>query len=234
MNRFEWFKAVLQSGVSDRAKALAGALAVEFANNETGQINPALDTLADYLRTSVDTVRRALADLITGGWLARNVGRGKGRTSNYTLMSPGSVVPFRAAQRSETTPEKVATDLPKRSQDCHLSEGGKGSRTAPKRSQNCKGHIKQEQSSEQKGRATDRPRPDLSCRVDRGSDAAQDWAEWLARHGHPTLKALTRLHRGGAYDLPYLRPPRDCDEVQARITAHVIAWAKGARDADAA
>jgi len=41
LNRFQWLKVVLQSGaVSMTAKAIASALAVQYANDLTGKINP--------------------------------------------------------------------------------------------------------------------------------------------------------------------------------------------------
>ena len=46
INRFEWLKAVMQAEVlTPTAKNVATALAVQFANAETGQINPSQETL---------------------------------------------------------------------------------------------------------------------------------------------------------------------------------------------
>lgn len=227
INRFEWLKAVLQADVPDRGKALAAALAVEFANDETGQTNPSLDTLATYLRTSVDTVRRACADLCAGGWLAREVGRGRGRKSGYVLLSPGSVVAFKAAP-------KVAAAPVKRSQPCKVSAGGKGSSPAAKRLQDCKPHIRKEQSSEQRAGAPSAPRFDLLRRIELGSAAAEHWDTWLTQRGLPTLAELIKLHRDGAVFLPFRIPPSPSDNVQIRIAEGVIKWAMGARDAAAA
>ncbi len=226
INRFEWLKAVLQADVPDRGKALAAALAVEFANDETGQTNPSLDTLATYLRTSVDTVRRACADLCEGGWLAREVGRGRGRKSGYVLLSPGSVVAFKAAP-------KVAAAPLKRSQPCKVSAGGKGSKPAAKRLQDCKPHIRQEQSSEQ--RAGARPAAHLSCKVESGGWKALEWNKWLSDQGLRTdLASLKALHMEGGYDLPFATPPRPHHQTEHRIALEVIKWAMGARDAAAA
>ena len=51
INRFEWLKAVLQAeGLTPTAKTVASALAVKFFNEESGQMNPTQETLADFLK----------------------------------------------------------------------------------------------------------------------------------------------------------------------------------------
>lgn len=58
LNRFEWYKAVLQAeGLSATTKNVAGALAIQFANNDSGQINPSQETVSDYLKVHKDTVK---------------------------------------------------------------------------------------------------------------------------------------------------------------------------------
>ena len=221
INRFEWLKAVLQSDILDRAKVLASALAIQFGNDETGQINPALDTLATYLRTSEDTVRRALADLIKTGWLARTVGMGRGNRSAYVLLSPGSVVALRPAQGG-----RKATEAPKQKvARVQSNVAGKGRTAAAKRSHGCNSHIMQEQSSEQRKGA--RPSPHLSVRVAGGSWQALEWNKWLSDEGERiALADLKALHVPGGYDLPWSVPPRQ-NPVQRRIALNVIAWARG-------
>lgn len=64
LNRDEWLKAVTQAEcVNDAAARVATALVTQFANNETGQLNPSVKTPARYLKKSPDTLKRA-----TGIW----------------------------------------------------------------------------------------------------------------------------------------------------------------------
>jgi len=93
INRFEWLKAVTQcDGLMPISKVIATALAIQFANDETGQINPSVPTLASYVKTSKDTIKRGIRALVKAGWLDRSEGRGRGNHTNYTLCSPGKVV----------------------------------------------------------------------------------------------------------------------------------------------
>ncbi|WP_321363052.1 helix-turn-helix domain-containing protein [uncultured Celeribacter sp.] len=96
LNRYEWLKAVLQlPEVAASTKNVAAALAIEFANDETGKICPALPTLAEYLKLSIATIKRAIRELVTLGWLDRSEGRGAGNFTRYLLKSPGKIIPFR-------------------------------------------------------------------------------------------------------------------------------------------
>lgn len=217
INRFEWLKAVLQSDLLDRAKVMASALAVQFGNDKTGQINPSLSTLCDYLRMSEDTARRALADLSKAGWLARTIGRGRGNSTAYALLSPGNVVPLRS-------PVSGRQGQDKRSHQCKVNSAGKGSTDAPKRSHRCNSHIKEEQSFEQKERA--RPSPHLQAFVKSGSWQATEWGIWLGERRELPLAALHRLHVEGGYNLPWSTPPNPSDEVATGVVLAVIEWAK--------
>ena len=155
INRLEWLKAVLQAEVTDRAKGLASALAIQFDNDQTGQINPGLDTLCACLRMGEDTVRRAIADLPSGGWLGRILGRGRDNKSVFVLLSPDIVVARRPVRNAE--------------------------QAAPKRSRNCGSPCKAEHSSEQKAGA--RPAAHLAVLVESGGWKALDWNTWLSDQG---------------------------------------------------
>lgn len=114
INRFEWLKAVVQSGgLKDRTKTVGAALAVQFANDETGQINPSVRTLANYTTQSIDTVKRAVKELVDDGWLGRTEGRGRGNKTAYVLGSPGRVVSIstqsKGGNRAPLTERKGAT-----------------------------------------------------------------------------------------------------------------------------
>lgn len=231
MNRFEWLKAVAGSEVSDRAKAVATILAIKFCNEQTGQLDPSIEAIATASGRSIDSAKRAIRDLIKAGWLARSEGRGRGNTSQYTLLSPGKVVAISSAKKgAQMHPNKGGRTAPSQAQK-GAELPAKGCRTAPS-------HYKDEQSFEQKGResATARPSPHLSAQIAEGSDAAQEWDDWLAAHGKPTLAELTALHVAGAYELTHKRPPRPTDTTAHMIALRLVDWAenKGARHDHAA
>ena len=103
LNRYEWLKAVLQlPEVAGSTKTVAAALAIEFANDETGKICPALTTLAEYLKLSIATIKRAIRELVTSGWLDRTEGRGAGNFTRYLLKSPCKIIPFRHRKKGSS------------------------------------------------------------------------------------------------------------------------------------
>lgn len=224
INRFEWLKAVLQSDLPDRAKVLASVLAVQFGNDETGQINPGLDRLAQYTRSSEDTVRRGVADLEKAGWLARTLGQGRGNRSVYVLLAPGNVAVLRPAMKPVNRQNSATVQPAKRSQSCNLKGKIKGGSPAAKRSQTCKPLYKEEQSFEQKGQA--RPAPYCRAEIKAGSWHALEWNKWLSDRGLPSLASLKALHIEGGYSTPYRTPPRSYEDTQNRISLTVIEWAK--------
>lgn len=122
INRFEWQKAVLQSAdLNATAKALASAMAVQFANDETGQLNPSVTTLADYLKASKASIKRAVKALVDGGWLGRTEGRGRGNRTVYRLLSPGRVVALPARKKgAESAPKKGRTHAPSPEKGCRF------------------------------------------------------------------------------------------------------------------
>lgn len=123
VNRFEWAKAVLGSqGLNSRAKTVTAVLALKFANDATGQLNPKVATIAEASGASPDTVKRAISDLVKGKWLHRTEGRGRGNATVYTLRSKATIV---ALERDE-----------KKGQCCTFN-WRKGCNAAPKRGQCC-------------------------------------------------------------------------------------------------
>ncbi|MGR3761097.1 helix-turn-helix domain-containing protein [Roseobacteraceae bacterium NS-SX3] len=103
LNRFEWLKAVLQSReLTSSAKAVASALAVQFANNETGELNPSQETLVEYLGMSLATIKRCIRQLVELGWLLRTEGRGAGNYTEYGLRAPCKIIPFRRKKKGSS------------------------------------------------------------------------------------------------------------------------------------
>lgn len=100
INRFEWLRAVTQAeNLLPAAKVIATALSVQFADDKTGRINPKVTTLADYVKMSVDTVKRAIRALADAGWLGRTEGRGRRNHTSYTMCSRVKSSHFRPKRR---------------------------------------------------------------------------------------------------------------------------------------
>jgi hypothetical protein len=232
INRFEWIKAVLRSGLLDRAKVVAASLALENFNEETGQCNPNQSTIADNIGRSLDTVKRGLEDLAKAGWLVHVATNGRGNWTGYVLTSPGNIVLIRPAKKSVHDANSAVNAAARGGQRSGASLA-KGGSAAKKGGQRCFSHIRKEQSSEQK--AGGRPRPDLAVEVEAGSWKAMKWNGWIADNGYRTdLRSLSALQtKGGNYLLPWGVPPHGAG-TQAAIAKKVIEWAMEARNAAAA
>ncbi|UWR22636.1 helix-turn-helix domain-containing protein [Sulfitobacter sp. S190] len=215
LNRFEWAKAVLQvEGLSGAAKTIAAALAIQFANAETGQINPSQETLADYLKLHRDTIKRAMRELRNAGWLMAIGDGGRGKAPRLRLLTPRKIIAFRAKQGGVNHPAQAE----KRGEDLQQ----KGGEIAPS-------HYKEEQSLEQRRRQipTKRPSaldPHMETRFEGNAtegpraipkdkwDALNDWGEWLSNQGLPKLIELPLVQiaeKTGAiyFWLPSIKPP---------------------------
>jgi len=245
VNRFEWLKGALQSpDLNSTAKALASALAVQFTNDETGQTNPKVTTLAEFLGMSVATVKRAIVDLVKARWLHRTEGRGNGNRTRYTLVSPGKIVRFRARQTAKSAPEKGAEMTPFTGSDLSLQANSKGSDTSFHRLKSEPSYI--EQSLEQKGAPADAfrnhtftgnafPGPILIKSSDHEKLGA--WGRWLRSQGFPALSVFnlerSNAKKGSVYlALPWRTPPDRPDMVaEARAFFAQILDEEGARHA---
>lgn len=213
INRYEWAKAVRKADLPDRAKTVSAALAYDFANAETGQCNPSVETLAAHLCVSTDTIKRAIGDLEAAGWLGRAVGRWRGQTTSYTLLSPGNVVALTVKKGGQqSTPNPVR----------------KGGSTAQKGGQYCTPHIKQEQSKEHRASANDaRPVPQVFV-IHHGNRREAAWNEWLQKNGWPSLRELNRPisdGEGTGWDMPLRLPPSADHETENRIAEKYLSWA---------
>lgn len=203
LNRFEWQKAVLQvRSLTSTAKLVASALSVQFANDDTGQLNPGLTTLMEFLGLPLSTLKRAIRQLIDAGWLSRTEGRGAGNCTNYTLLAPCKIVPFRPRKKGSKA---------------SLSNKKKGSQVVQKGSTHELSY--KEQSKEQMARPS--PSPDLPDERQSGEALKfvpggggyfeREWDDALRSFGLPSLhRSLPQVvHEGRrGYDLPDLCPAR--------------------------
>ncbi|WP_424978399.1 helix-turn-helix domain-containing protein [Leisingera sp. S232] len=201
INRFEWLKAVLQvRNLNSTAKLVASALSVQFANDETGQLNPGLATLMEFLGLPLSTLKRAIKQLIDAGWLSRTEGRGAGNCTRYNLLAPQKIVPFRPNRKGP---------------EVSLSDQKKGSPVVQKGP--TVGPSYEEQSIKQKARHS--PSPDLPADRQSGETLRfvpggggyfeREWDDALRRFGLPMLsRGLPQVIENGrkGYTLPDLLP----------------------------
>lgn len=222
INRFEWLKAVMQcDGLNPGAKLVASAMAVQFANDETGQLNPSVQTLANYVKASTDTVKRAVKSLVQAGWLGRTEGRGRGNKTTYRLASPGKIITLSRPEKGAKSPQiKGGTAAPlreKKGANLHR----KGGKSAPS-------YI--EQSLEQKERAWDAFAKhrfpgnftDGAMYLDKSKQYHDltAWSEWLRKHGLPKLCEMPISAKSGKstiFALPYRTPPNREDQVKEAV-----------------
>ncbi|MGK7758033.1 helix-turn-helix domain-containing protein [Marinovum sp. B10] len=120
--RFRWLNALTADpDLSDRAFRVGVILAFTFANAGTARCDPSNAQVAEVLGRSADTVKRAVAELVAGGWITRKPGRHTGAPSKYAFVLRASVVPFPSAKRGQICTERGANLHPKRGANLHPS-----------------------------------------------------------------------------------------------------------------
>lgn len=227
LNRFEWLKAVLQvDGLSGTAKALASALAVQFFNDDTGQLNPSQKTLADFLKVHEDTVKRLLRELRNAGWLVSIGDGGRGKAPKLRLLSPSKIIPFRPAKGGRIAPQSA----PERGADMHPKAEKRGADLQEKGGGNIPRHYKEEQYKEQRARpwkAFSNHRFPGNCTdgvmyLDKSKHYHEltAWSDWLRSQGFPDLCALPiRVETGKAtlFALPFRKVPEGEEQTKAAL-----------------
>lgn len=128
--RQEWAQAVRAAhGLSMTARLVGQALALDFANRDTGQCNPSRKKLAEHLGVHESTIKRALAELVNGGWLSKTTATARNRTAQHTFLIPGKsrgeVVKFPTEKASNAGQKRPAID------------GGTGGKSEPNAGQIC-------------------------------------------------------------------------------------------------
>lgn len=218
INRHEWLKAVTQDdSLTDRAKVMAVALWT-FSNDDTGQLNPTVPTLADYVKRNIATVKRAVADLVLAGWLSKTEGRGRGNRTSYELLSRGKVVAFRVDNHpSNSAPKKGAT--------VRFKGKEKGAAVLTKGCSSAPFYNKEEQPYEQRDDVRQRYRlhyftgnnyPGLTLVASSNRDALYAWGRWLKEQGFPALdhypiEILGKKNGSSFFSLPWKTPPTEAD-----------------------
>ncbi|WP_176445151.1 helix-turn-helix domain-containing protein [Maliponia aquimaris] len=202
------------------AKMLAQVLALDFANRDTGQCNPSRQTLADHMGVSEATVKRALADLISAGWLGKTGVTARKRTASYAFLSPGKVVAFgqrpqdnAGHKRPATAPGTRVKSAPNAGHIC----------TAPYRGRN---QVKN-QSACPTASEQDCPVRQV-FEIAPGSHRHVAWDGWLAAHGWPVLAELgdrVRQRKCAGWLMPSAMPPDDADSIGQQVAVRFLTWA---------
>jgi len=202
--RWGWLKAVTGDGeLSPMARLLAHVLATQFSHHETAHCAPGIDTLAEAVLTSADTIKRALRDLAAAGWLIKTEGRGRGNRSEIFFLGGNNVVPMicpkgpeasshhrsKSAQAPTTKHKKGGNPAPFRDCERATQKGadmrGKGRKSAPS-------HIKADPKNIQ--RAGQPSKTDLSKR----SSGRMDWTSYDRATAPETWTGvLFTIKRGG-------------------------------------
>ena len=242
--RWGWLRAVSGDGsISPMARLLACALVTNFSHHQTAHCAPGFDTLADALCTSVDTIKRAVRDLASAGWLIRTEGRGRGNRSEIFFLGSSNVVPMMPPRGLETSERDLTKSL--KSPLPRHDKGGKaaplyeGKRTAQKGAdmlrkggKSALSHIKAEPKNNQKAQtsacdASERPFAHHCAVAVEWSNGETEWNEWLAKHGLPKLRELGRKSSNRFYcgwDVPYCIPPSKDDPITQSISLKFFRW----------
>lgn len=227
INRFEWVKAVMQSDLlNSGAKLVASAMAVQFANDATGQLNPSIRTLADYLKLSTDTVKRAVKALVKAGWLNRSEGRGRGNKTAYQLTAPDKIIALYHLQKGAKSPQNKGGGAALLTDEKGANLREKGGRAAPS-------YI--EQSIEQKGAAlelarsltfTGRNSSGPQVVLSKHRNRIEAWGRFIKSKGLGTVASIPLKRVGSkgevAYAFPWNDVPED-PELQEEAISYFVA-----------
>lgn len=229
--RWKWAEAVAAHDcLSPLAKLIAYVLVSQFAHRETADCHPGWEVLSEAVGSSPRSVRRAIVDLETTGFIERGAGGYSGAKVDLLFRfegrplqsaSPRKVVKNGQHKVAKNDRQKVATadhqQDGKRWPD--LSKKVASSDNPPRPPYKDKPNINQ------RARA-DRPRPDLSYQIDADGWRREAWDAWLSERGLPRLEALSGAVADEvpeAFVVPFGQPPADA--VGVRIAEKWVEWA---------
>lgn len=106
--RWGWLESVRRdTSISATARLVAHALALDFAHHRTARCDPGNGAIRDVVGVSEPTVKRALAELVAAGWIARTTRRGRGLMATITFLTRARIVPLKGVVVAPfSTPEK--------------------------------------------------------------------------------------------------------------------------------
>lgn len=228
--RYQWLKAVNRSDLLPRAKLVASALVVEFYSKDTGRCDPGAQTLATATGQTLDTVKRAIRDLVDAGWLSRSEGRGRGNKTQFDLLSPGTVISISSVKKGAPVHHEkggIGAPLPKEKGAPVRGKGGTGALS----------YNKDKHTLEHKGASvpTQTPEPVLAFRDHRFAGSAITGPVLIPMSDHATLNAYSELVRSHGlpelhampirqsakkevfFHLPYRRAPNTPEKIEEAL-----------------
>ncbi len=211
--RWAWRKGCMADArLGAMTRLVANELAFGYANAETAECSPGIQTLCDAVGgVHRATIMRALAELVDAGWIIRRGGEGPGRRASYAFRTPERVATLRQ--------ERVAT----------LQPTCRNPATPPKPPYMDEPNMNQNarvKTPRQMLRGLARPTV-LSAMVVIGSYHETAWDAWLADHGHPALHKIGRRIVAGmieGWDMPWTLPPSPDETMATSIAGRYVAW----------
>lgn len=218
--RHAWAQMVRKNhDLSMTARVVGQVLALDFANERTGQCNPKEKLLCTHLGVSGSTVKRALAELRKAGLLGDTTQTAPGISVSYTLIRQGDVAAFAPRQASDGGHIRPAP------------AAKTGVKSAENEGHFCNSPYKgKNQAKNKRARARDACPVDQAVVVGPGSHRECAWNDWLATRKFPTVAELGVRHSDQTsvgWRMPFVAPPRDDDEIESRITEKFLSWALG-------
>jgi hypothetical protein len=97
--RFGWLESVRRAaGLSDSAKVVAHVLALDFANSISAECTPSHAAIGHVTGKSRSSVKRAVGELVKGGWIAVAEARGRGRSSGFVFLTRARIVALKGVK----------------------------------------------------------------------------------------------------------------------------------------
>lgn len=216
LNKHTWLTEVTLAADNANVVRIAVLFANKYRNEESGQLNPKSETLADVLGVSRQSINRAINWLVEAGFLAKTEARGGGALA-YKLLLNGQEIPLQksAVVRVFQNPTKA-----------------KSSNQTSKKLKGEHSHYKEEPSQEPKRARKTGPVADCPVRhvtkIQPGSPGEFAWNEWLAKQDEPNVEQLQAFQPDGSEALlmPFSMPPPPDDAVKNRITERFLDWVK--------
>ncbi len=128
--RWGWLESVRRDiDLSTTARLIAHVLALDYANHRTSECTPSIAELSRVIGKSTDTIKRAVHELESQGWIIRDSGRGRGRKTGYGFLTRAKIIPLKGGKNA---PSKGGIDAPLTGSEKGAFLLGKGGKNAPR------------------------------------------------------------------------------------------------------
>lgn len=236
--RWAWLRALTACGdLSPMARLVGQTLAVGFANSETAECRPSVAAIMKAVAASKSTVMRALADLADAGWIVRLGGESPSSVARYRFEP---IPQRRGKPASEMTSERVSEMTPERVSEMTTERVSDLTRTGVISDRPPTPPYKEYPNMNQNPRPKylpistrrllskgPRPAPHLQAVVPYGSDAEEEWEEWLQAQGFPPLGQIGRRVENGmlsGWDMITARPPKNPEAFEWGLAVKFAQW----------